>query len=65
VSEPAPDDARAVRLRWVARAAGAGIGLWLLADGVAGVWGAAGLAVLAAVVVVLALVALYVVRRGR
>ena len=63
MTEPAPDDARAARLRWIARAVAAAIGLWFLADGVAGVWGGAGLVVLAAVVVVLAVGALFLTRR--
>ena len=63
MTEPGPDDARAARLRWIARAVAAAIGLWFLADGVAGVWGGAGLVVLAAVVVALAVGALYLTRR--
>ena len=63
MSEPAPDEARAARLRWIARGVAAAIGLWFLADGVAGVWGGAGLAVLAAVVVALAVGALVLTRR--
>ena len=64
MTEPARDDARADRFRWIARAVAAAIGLWFLADGVEGVWGGAGLVVLA--VVVLALVAVgarYLARR--
>jgi len=65
VSEPAPHDARADRLRWIARGAAASIGLWFLADGVHGVWGGAGLAVLAGVVVaLLAVGGLLALRRG-
>ena len=64
MTEPAPDDARAVRFRWIARAVAAAIGLWFLADGVQGVWGGAGLTVLAVVVVaLLAVGALYLARR--
>ena len=65
MSQPAPDDARADRLRWIARGVAAAIGLWFLADGVSGVWGGAGLLVLAVVVVALAVGALYLTRRGR
>ncbi|SOE01011.1 hypothetical protein [Blastococcus haudaquaticus] len=65
MTEPAPDDARAVRLRWIARAVVAAIGLWFLAEGIAGVWGGAGLVVLAVVVVALAVGALSLTRRGR
>ncbi len=66
VSEPAPDDARADRLRWIARAVAAAIGLWFLADGVEGVWGGSGLVVLAVIaVVLLAVGALYLARRQR
>jgi hypothetical protein len=65
VTDPAPDDARALRLRWIARAVVAAIGLWFLADGVQGAWGGAGLAVLAVVVAVLLVGALVVTRRGR
>ena len=64
MSEPAPHDARADRLRWIARGVAAAIGLWFLADGVQGVWGGAGLAVLAAVVVALLAVGLLVLKRG-
>jgi hypothetical protein len=65
VSEPAKDDARADRLRWIARAVAAAIGLWFLADGVQGVWGGAGLVVLAVVVALLAVGALVLARRER
>ena len=64
MSEPAPHDVRADRLRWIARGVAAAIGLWFLADGVQGVWGGAGLAVLAAVVVALLAVGLLVLKRG-
>jgi hypothetical protein len=40
--EPGPDDERAARLRWIARAVVAAIGLWFLADGLRGVWAGAG-----------------------
>ena len=64
MTEPAPDDARADRFRWIARAVAAAIGLWFLADGVQGVWGGAGLVVLAVVVAaLLAVGALYLARR--
>ena len=64
MSEPAPDDSRADRFRWIARAVAAAIGLWFLADGVQGVWGGTGLVVLAVVVVaLLAVGALFVARR--
>lgn len=36
--EPARDDARADRLRWIARGVAAAIGLWFLVDGLRGVW---------------------------
>ena len=66
MSEPAKDDARADRLRWIARAVAAAIGLWFLADGVRGVWGGTGLVVLAVVVVaLLAVGALVLARRQR
>jgi len=51
---PGPDDERAVRLRWLARAVVAAIGLWFLADGLRGMWSGAG--VLAQVLIVVAVV---------
>ena len=56
--EPGRDDERAVRLRWIARAVVAAIGLWFLVDGLAGLWPRAGTGtqVLLAVVAVLAVV---------
>jgi hypothetical protein len=63
VSEPAPDDARADRLRWIVRAVVAAIGLWFLADGVHGVWGGPGVVVLLLVVAVVAAGAVYLLRR--
>lgn len=64
MSEPAPEDARTVRFRWIARGVAAAIGLWFLADGIEGVWGSTGLVVLAAVVVALVAVgAVYAARR--
>ncbi len=65
MSEPAPHDARADRIRWIARGVAAAIGLWFLADGVQGVWGGAGLVVLAVVVVVVLLAVLSLWQRSR
>ncbi|TQN37582.1 hypothetical protein FHU33_4240 [Blastococcus colisei] len=56
--ERRPDDERAIRFRWIARAVVAAIGAWFLADGLSGVWSDVGplARVLIALAVVLALV---------
>jgi hypothetical protein len=70
--EPEPADARAVRLRWLARAVVLAIGLWFIFDGLSGMWPGAG--VVARVMIVVAVVLgvalavvglLYLARRGR
>ena len=70
--DPAPDDARAVRLRWLARGVVLAIGLWFVADGLSGIWPGAGTAARAMIVIAVVLgVAfavvglLYLARRGR
>jgi hypothetical protein len=72
VTEPAPDDTRAVRLRWLARGGVAVIGLWFLADGLSGLWPDLGpvarvvLVVVAVLAVVSAVAGIVVLaRRGR
>lgn len=69
MSEPAPDDARAVRLRWIARGVVAAIGLWFLVDGLRGVWSEADaivqVLVVGAVLVVVGAVALVLLRLDR
>ena len=71
-AEPEPADARAVRLRWLARAVVFAIGLWFLADGLSGLWPGAGtvarVMIVVAVVLGVAFAAfglLYLARRGR
>ena len=54
MTEPAPDDARSVRLRWIARAVVAAIGVWFLAEGLRGLWSDVG--PLARVLIVVAVV---------
>ena len=70
--DPAPRDARADRLRWLARGVVLAIGLWFVADGLSGMWPGAGTA--ARVMIVVAVVLgvtlavlgiLYLARRGR
>ena len=67
-----PVDARADRLRWLARAVVFVIGLWFVADGLSGVWPGAG--TVARVMIVVGVVLgvafavlglLYLARRGR
>ena len=69
MSEPAPDDTRAVRLRWIARGVVAAIGLWFLVDGLRGVWADADavgqVLIVGAVLVVLGVVALVLLRLDR
>ena len=67
-----PSDARAVRLRWLARIGVAAIGLWFIFDGLRGMWSGAGVLAqvligIAALVVVAFVVlgVLYLARRGR
>ena len=69
--EPEPD-ARAVRLRWLARGVVLAIGLWFVADGLRGMWPGAGpvarVLIVVAVVLGVALAAgglLHLARRGR
>jgi hypothetical protein len=71
--QPAPSsDAQSVRLRRLGRAAAVAIGLWLIADGLRGMWSGAGTVaqvlivvsgVLAVAFVVVGL--LFLARRGR
>ena len=70
--DPGPDDGRAGQLRWLIRAGVAAIALYLIADGLLGIWPDAStpVRVVIVVAVVLAAVAagvgaLYVVRRDR
>jgi hypothetical protein len=70
--DPDPRDARADRLRWLARGVVLAIGLWFVADGLSGMWPGAGIAARAMIVVAVVLgVAfavvglLYLARRGR
>ena len=70
--EPEGGDARADRLRWLARGVVLAIGLWFVADGLSGMWPGAG--TVARVMIVVAVVLgvafavvglLYLARRGR
>ena len=70
--DPGPDDGRVGQLRWLIRAGVAAIALYLIADGLIGIWPDAGptARVVIVVAVVLGVVvagvgALYVVRRDR
>ena len=70
--EPDPEDQRAVRFRWIARAVVAAIGLWVLAEGLRGVWSEADalgqVVVVGAVLLVVGVAVLVFVsldRRGR
>ena len=70
--DPEPGDARADRLRWLARGVVLAVGLWFVADGLSGLWPGAG--VVARVMIVVGVVLglafavlglLYLARRGR
>ena len=69
MTEPAPDESRAVRLRWIARAVVAAIGLWFLADGLRGMWSEADavgqVLIVGAVLLVLGVAVLVLLRLDR